>query len=103
MKAYMLSMKSDPDVGCEIVFANTAREAKKQAIGKDFYEMTGDWLDLRVNRYRQFDDMENSSKREMSKQQWRDGWWFFEYGCPPVDESTDEDFYKWYDETFDNE
>ncbi|SIS11833.1 hypothetical protein [Williamsia sterculiae] len=100
MKAYKLKMASDPDAGSEIVFATTSREAKKQARGQDFYEMSGDWCDLRVGRAPHYDGMEALSERELRKENWRDGWWFHQYGCPDVDEATDEDFYAWYDSNF---
>lgn len=100
MKAYILEMRDDPDAGCEIVFANTAKEAKRQAIGKDFYEMSGEWLELRVRRLKKFDGMERLSKAEIAKECWRDGWWFFESGYPDPDEATDQEFYDWYSATF---
>ena len=100
MKAYILEMKDDPDEGSEIVFANTAREAKNQAIGKDFYEMSGDWLSLRVRRYKSFDGMEKCTKAEIALKQWQDGWWFHESGYLSPDEWTDEQFLEWYNKTF---
>lgn len=100
MKAYRLEMNDDPDAGCEIVFAKTAKEAKRQAIGMDFYEMSGEWLELRVRRDKTFDGMEGLTKAQLAKEQWRDGWWFHEDGYPDVEEATDEEFYKWYDDTF---
>lgn len=102
MKAYYLDMKDDPDAGAEIVFANTVREAKKQAIGKDFYEESGEWIYLQCKRIKKFDGMETLSKMELVKECWRDGWWFSEGNCPDTDESTDEDFYKWYKNAFGN-
>lgn len=101
MKAYVLEMKDDSDAGCEIVFANTAKEAKKQAIGKDFYEMSGEWLELRVRRYKHFDGMEKLSNAELAKEQWREGWWFHESGYPDPDETTDEQFIEWHNSKFD--
>lgn len=100
MKAYILGMRSDPDEGNEIVFADTVREAKKQAIGMDFYESSGDWLDLYANRYKKYDDLEHLTRKELALHQWRDGWWWHEPGYPDPDEGTDQDFYKWYDSTF---
>lgn len=100
MKAYYLDMKDDPDAGAEIVFANTVKDAKKQAIGKDFYEMSGEWLQLQCRREKKFDGMEKLSKRELAKECWRDGWWFFENDYPDPDEATDQAFYDWYDKTF---
>lgn len=100
MKAYILEFRDDPEAGCEIVFANTSKEAKRQAVGMDFYEASGEWLELRVRRYKKFDDMEKSSKAELAKVQWREGWWFHEVGYPDVEEATDEDFYEWYENTY---
>lgn len=102
MKAYILEMKDDSDAGCEIVFADTAKGAKKQAIGMDFYEMSGEWLELRVRRYKHFDGMEKSSKAEIAKEQWRLGWWFHESGYPDPDEATDAEFLDWYKSKFDS-
>lgn len=100
MKAYYLDMKDDPDAGGEIVFANTVKEAKKQAIGKDFYEMSGEWIYLQCKRAKDYDGMENLSKMELARECWRNGWWFFESDYPDPDEATDADFDKWYTDTF---
>lgn len=96
MKAYMLGLYSDDDQGNEIVFAKTAKEAKKYNRDLD----PDSYIDLFAKRAPEFDGMENMSIKELMKEQWREGWWFHQDGCPSNDESDDEVFYKWYDETF---
>lgn len=100
MKAYILQMNNDPDAGMLVVFANTAREAKNQAIGQDFYEMSGEWLELRVNRAPQFDGLEGLSNAELALRQWREGWRWYDQHYPDPDEATDKEFLHWYGETF---
>ena len=100
MKAYCGELRDDPDAGMEIVFANTVKEAKRMIWGRDFTSLAESYLDLIVRRYPAFDGMETLTPKELSKVQWRDGWWFHQSGYPDPDEGTDEDFDKWYDETF---
>lgn len=100
MKAYCGEVKDDPDLGMEILFANTVREAKKQFIGSEVASQADSFLDLVVRRYPLFDGMEDLSPMELAKVQWREGWWFHQDGYPDCDTATDEDFYKWYEETY---
>ncbi|WP_429976639.1 hypothetical protein [Enterococcus sp. AZ051] len=100
MKAYKVGLKSDPDVGNEIVWAKNSKEAMKQAQTLDLADTKESYIDVEVKRYSVIDDMENLSHREFTKAQWRDGWWFHQSGCPFEDVSTDEEFYKWYDSIY---
>lgn len=97
MKAYRLSGGDDEGI-YEIVFANTAREAKKLIDSTDLYYER--WIDIEVRRYPAFDGMENLSKREFAKETWRYGWTWYDLATPEPEETTDEEFYKWYDENF---
>lgn len=98
MKAYCLTIKDFDDAGCEIVFAENAKEAKK-LIGELSYSLE-QYTDLRVNRDKRFDGMEKLTPAELAKEQWRMGWWFHEDGCPDADEATDAQFCEWYERTF---
>lgn len=100
VKAYYASIWDDPDAGGEVVFANTAREAKKEAWGLDFTAFCDSYIYLRVNRWKELDGCEKLTEREMALKKWQNGWWwdsdepsFDDYG-----EHTDEDFLAWYDE-----
>lgn len=97
MKAYYVSIKYDEDQGGHIVFANTVQEARKKVPGDLDYES---WLDVQAHRDKHFDDMENLTKAELAKEQWRHGWWFFQNDYPDPDEATDKEFIDWYEETF---
>lgn len=100
MKAYCGQIRDDPDAGMEIIFANTVKEAKRRIWGSDFTSFAESYLDLEVRRYPKYDGMENLSAKELAKEQWRDGWWFHQSGYPDADEAPDEDFYKWYEDTY---
>lgn len=93
MKAYILGIKGDDDAGNEIVFAETAKEARKMV------SLTYDsWIDVYARRCKEFDGMENSTPKEMLYKCWKEGWWFHQSPLP--DEATDEEFDKWYEENF---
>lgn len=98
MKAYYVSLRGDEDAGGGIAFANTVQEARKQYYRFDLDPES--WLDVQAHRRKTFDGMENLTKAELWKECWRDGWWFHEYDVPDVDTATDEDFYNWYERTF---
>lgn len=95
MKAYKLYVANDDEGLCEVVFANTVREAKKKIDGTDLYYE--EWIDIRANRYPTFDGMEHLTKREFAKETWRHGWQWYEEATPEPSETTDEEFYAWYD------
>lgn len=96
MKAYTLSIANDDEGIQEIVFANTAREAKKLINSTDLYY--DEWTDIRVNRYPAMDGKEALSKKELAKETWRIGWRWYDLSTPEPEETTDEQFYAWYDE-----
>lgn len=98
MKAYYLSINDYPDAGQEVVFANTAREAKK-LVG-DISDSLENYTDLRVNRAKLYDGMENLSAAELACKQWHEGWQWFDMEYPDVDEATDAEFLDWYKSTF---
>lgn len=104
MKAYRLSVKNDDDAGQAIVFANTAKEAKKQVYGHDTLAdaLEGGWIDLLVHRDERYDGMESLSSAELALHQWHDGWRWFDLNYPDPDEATDEEFIKWYEDNFEN-
>lgn len=96
MKAYIISDSSDYDNGCDIVFANTAKEAKKLT-GYTPIEVDR-YIDLRVVRYPQFDGLENASEIELAEAKWREGWWFDRDSqhMPDPETATVKEFQDWY-------
>ncbi|MFD4554436.1 hypothetical protein ACFWP5_08910 [Streptomyces sp. NPDC058469] len=102
MKAYLLSVKDEDDAGQAVVFANTAKEAKKQVFAHDSLveALEGGWIDLRVHRSKRYDGMEKLSAAELALHQWPDGWQWFDMDFPYPDESTDAEFIEWYNDTF---
>lgn len=101
MKAYYLTIKDNDDAGIEVVFADTARAAKKLVSGTWIHDNLENYIDLRVCRAKKFDGMESLSAAELAKEQWREGWrWFDLYDMPDEETSTDEEFYRWYNSNF---
>lgn len=101
LKAYALSVKDEEDAGEMIVFANTANEARKQAYGTDLSDAAdGEWIRIQAHRDKRYDGMENLSNAELAMHQWRDGWRWFDVNYPDPDEATDDEFLKWYADTF---
>lgn len=102
MKAYYLSVRDEDDAGGAIVFANTAKEAKKQVFGYDELvdALQGGWIDLRANRAREYDDMESLDGPRLALEQWKNGWRWFDVDYPDPDEATDKDFLDWYERNF---
>jgi len=98
MKAYILRANGDDDQGQVVVFANTSKEAKKKFYSTDL--LCDSHIDIRVKRCPEYDDMENLSQFELAKEQWRNGWRWFDYNTPDPEETTDEEFFYWYDQTF---
>lgn len=97
-RAYLLSIRDDPDEGSELVFDLTAKKARSQIFGTDM--QWENWIDVAAHRAKQWDYLENANQRERYKEFWREGWWFHQSGYPDADEGTDEEFYEWYDSTF---
>lgn len=98
-KAYYLSIADYDDAGGQIVFANTAKEAKKLVSGK-VWDNLENYIDLRVNRAKRFDGMENLDEAHLALAQWHDGWRWFDTDYPDVDGATDKEFLEWYESNF---
>jgi len=99
MKAYKLSIANNDDAGAQIVFANTAKEAKKLVHGS-VWDNLEEYIDLRVNRAKRFDGMEKLDDAHLALEQWKDGWIWFDIDFPDVETATDEEFLTWYKEIF---
>ena len=97
MKAYIGGIHSNDDTGNIIVFAKTAKEAIKLVLQDQISADRESYIDVYAKRYSIFDDMENLSRKELMKEQWRDGWWFSQSNLPDESESSDQDFYEWYE------
>lgn len=98
MKAYYLSVKDEDDAGQAVVFATSSKEAKKQVFSHDelVIALDGGWINLRVNRAKRYDGLENSDT-DLALAQWKDGWrWFDRYDMPDPDTATDQAFLDWY-------
>ena len=99
MKAYVLRVEGDDDQGQAVVFSKTAKEAKKLLSSTNLY--SDRYTDIRVKRCPEFDNMETLSEIELAKEQWRNGWRWYDYcSTPDSDEATDDEFYNWYKNTF---
>lgn len=97
-RAYLVSIRDDPDEGTELVFDLTAQKARAHIFGTDMQWER--WIDVVAHRAERWDYLKDADQRERYKEFWRDGWWFHQSGYPDADEGTDEEFYKWYDETY---
>lgn len=97
MKAWYLSIKNGDD-GRFVVFSDTRNGARSQADSNDlFYD---NWIEIEATRAKKFDGLEKLPKRELDKVLWRDGWQWLDYDAPEPDDTTDEQFYAWYDAIF---
>lgn len=94
MKAYLLSVKYDDDQGQAIVFSKTAKEAKKKFYTTNLEADT--YINIRVRRCPEYDDMGQLKSIELVKEQWRNGWRWYDYNTPYPEDTTDEEFYRWY-------
>ncbi len=97
MKAWYLAIK-DGDDGRFVVFSDTRNGARNQADSNDL--MYDRWIDIEAHRAPKYDGLETLTKRELDKVLWRDGWEWLDYSCQPPEETTDEQFYEWYDGIF---
>lgn len=100
MKAYYLTIKDDDDAGAAVVFANTAKEAKAKIYGTEVGNSVENWIDIRVNRAKSFDGMENLTDAELALMQWHKGWRYLDMDYPDPDEATDAEFLEWYERNF---
>jgi hypothetical protein len=96
MKAYYAYIADDDDAGGEIIFANTAQEAKKMAYGREFTSNLESYIYLRVRRDERYDGMEKLSPAELALHQWKDGWRWLDADYPDPDEATDQEFLEWH-------
>ncbi len=97
MKAYLLSVANDPDQGEVLVWDTTARDAKKnwtRFLDADRF------IDERVRRAPDFDNMERCTELEIMLKQWHEGWIWWDWQFPSVEDSTDDDFIKYYLEVY---
>lgn len=99
MKAYYLSIADNDDAGMDVVWANTAKEAKRLVTG-NVWDNLERYIDLRVNRAKRYDDMENLDAAHFALQQWKDGWRWFDMDYPDPEEATDQEFLDWYEANF---
>lgn len=78
MKAYKVYDTEDHEGYQDIVFAETAREAKKQGRTLDSC-VDAEYINIRVNRLPFLDGMENRSEQEILYIALMNGWWH-DYG-----------------------
>lgn len=99
MKAWCVEIRDDPDEGQVVVFADTRNEARAKASSHDL--MYDSWIDVTATRFRAMDDKERLDQAHLMLELWRDhGWRWWDFNYPDQDEATDEEFLKWYEETF---
>ena len=94
MKAYSISLKSEPDYGESIVWAKNGKEARKQATSIDFVSDAESYIDMRVVRKPEFDDCENMNPFDFSWKQHEEGWLWYDYPDLNEDGITKEEFIK---------
>ena len=96
MKAWYLEIK-DSDEGSYVVFANTRNEARAQADSKDlFYDS---WIEITARRFKAMDDKEHLDDAHLALDLWRNhGWRYLDLDTPEAEDTTDEEFLKWYEE-----
>ncbi len=103
MKAWLLENPYDDEGRQAVVFADTRNEAKAQA---DDFNIDCEWIYLRATRYKNYDDKENLTMKELYFLLWKEGWWF-EYGSDRIPLCDDEDitdttFEDWWNRTYGN-
>lgn len=97
MKAYIVGLRSNDDVGNEIVFAKNIKEAMKKAQKLDLTDQKENFIDVYVKRKDAFDGLENDPDGVLIKQ-WQEGWRFHKGLAPEPEVSTEQDFWDWYTE-----
>lgn len=97
MKAYIVGLRSNDDVGNEIVFAKNSKEAMKKAQSLDLSDWKESYIDVYVKRNNAFDGLENDSDGILIKK-WQEGWSWFDKapGMPEPETSTEQEFFDWY-------
>ena len=98
MKAWYLSIK-DSDEGSYIVFADTRNQARAQADSHDmFYDS---WIEIEARRAPDLDAMSDWPQRKLDHYMWREKEWrWLDIDTPEQSETTDEEFFAWYDKIF---
>lgn len=99
MKAYSIGDRANPDKGMKIVWAKNGEEARKMNTDID----VDNYIDLQVLRQPFLDDMENTTTKEVMFKQWKEGWWFWQDGCPSDEGDNDSEFYDWFEKTFEED
>ncbi|MEG0349563.1 hypothetical protein [Enterococcus sp.] len=99
MKAYIVNIENDADVGSEVIFAENTKEARKLAHKTEIAMNADNYIDVRTKRAPEFDGMENTTSKEMYKKMWQGGWWFHQSGCPSR-EASEKEFDDWYKKTY---
>lgn len=106
MKAWIVENINDFDYDWnEIVFARNYKEAKRLATYTNLCQRVSDFTNLRVKRYKDLDDMENLSEKELDFEKWKLGWQWTDYRNPYFDDNLSEDenikiFEEWYSEYY---
>ena len=105
MKAWSVRNITDDDLGQEIIWADNVKEAKKKACQTDMMMEVFSYIDLRVHRAPEFDGMEGLSRKDFRKQQWINGWQFYDgTELPYFDDlksyEVDKTWDDWYQENF---
>lgn len=99
MKAWTVEITDDPDQGMFVVFADTRNEARGQASSHDL--IYDSWIQVHAKRFRSMDNKEDLDEAHLLLELWRDhGWRWWDIDYPDQDESTDEEFIKWYEKSF---
>lgn len=97
MKAYIVGLRSDDDVGNEIVFAKNSKEAMKKAQSLDLADWKESYIDVYAKRNNAFDGLENDSDGILIKK-WKEGWrwWDKAPNMPYPEEASDDEFLEWF-------
>lgn len=96
MKAYYVFVRNDEDQGGGLVFAETVQEARSHY---HRFDLDPDrWIDVAAHRNKGFNNLEHLTSLELSRVQWRDGWYFCDMNVPDPDEASDAVFDQWYSE-----
>lgn len=92
MKAYSISVNSEPDYGQEIIWSKNTKEARESAWYTTMSENAESFIDLRVIRAPEFDDCENMNAEEFAWKQHQEGWIWYEIPQLNDDDLTKEEF-----------
>ena len=103
MKAYKVWDKTNDDAGQDIVWANNVKESKRKGTSTQVGQQLDQFMDLKVKRCPEFDNMENLSSKDFMKQQWIKGWYWWDASyLPHYEELANDDVSRiMYDGGFD--